>query len=145
MIIADERKTLKFSISGYQYPHAKPSTGKNYDYDANWLIVKVDYENGQLFSHEDPCMTTGELRAIHKQMDLILSGKITCFFSKNMEPYFRFAAARTNGNYVVQIALDILHDNRTWETWSAVETLDRNRFVQIRDEFRQLSITFPER
>ena len=85
----EENKHLEFHVLGYEFPEK----GKKGDtYDANWLVVQIDYSDDQLtFSEKDTCLLSFELQDLTESIDDVLVGKETGLLMTFMEPYLTFA------------------------------------------------------
>ena len=146
MTICDGKKQLSFTIADYQYPDAKRSTKKDYNYDANWLTVRVSVtQENEPLTDEDPCLMTDELIDMRRGMNAILAGKRSCAILETLEPYFRIAFAATAGGFVILMEYHVWEGRRHVVTWSAAEHMDRARFREIRDEIAALCEKYPER
>ena len=146
MTITDKRKQLSFTVLGYEYPLCKGSTAKNYNYDANWLTVKVNFKQADVeLENKDSCLTTGELKTLVEEMDHILEGSSTCYITENMEPYIKIGISVMEDHYVILFQHDLYDDKGDWSSWSGAEMMDRQRFAEIRDELAGFCEQYPER
>lgn len=44
MLISEKNKGIDFNVIGYEFPREKKSSKKEFNYDANWLSLKIYIE-----------------------------------------------------------------------------------------------------
>src|SRR5690349_305701 len=65
---------LKLTLVGYQFPNRVPDS--QYDYDANWLMVRLDAElDGRAWRAQDPCLTTWEVTRLANWLEQLHFGQ----------------------------------------------------------------------
>lgn len=47
MLISEKNKSIDFNVIGYEFPREKKSLKKEFNYDANWLSLKIHYQDGK--------------------------------------------------------------------------------------------------
>ena len=47
MLISEKNKGIDFNVIGYEFPREKKSSKKEFNYDANWLSLKIYYRDGK--------------------------------------------------------------------------------------------------
>ena len=93
MIIRNGSKSLSFSIEEYQYPREK-SHGDDYNYDANWLDVVIEYSDENENKHyRDACLLTYELAGCVEDIRKIILGEEMLYISDFMEPYLKITVS----------------------------------------------------
>ena len=50
MLISEKNKSIDFNVIGYEFPREKKSLKKEFNYDANWLSLKIHYQDGKRIS-----------------------------------------------------------------------------------------------
>lgn len=62
MLISEKNKSIDFNVIGYEFPREKKSLKKEFNYDANWLSLKIHYQDGKKEkTYITPCLLTYEL------------------------------------------------------------------------------------
>lgn len=122
MTITDGVKKLSFEVLEYQTPGCKRSTKNNYNYDANWLMIQIVYEQEtQILKDNDACVLTHELKRLHNEMNKMLEGTSSCAIIELMEPYVKFALASDGETFVFILQHNMCKDNKKWTTWSLLK------------------------
>lgn len=67
MLISEKNKGIDFNVIGYEFPREKKSSKKEFNYDANWLSLKIYYRDGKKEkTYITPCLLTYELSELIK-------------------------------------------------------------------------------
>ena len=65
MKVVDTNTSIQFDVLGYQFPHCEKSKPNDYNYDANWLTVKLIHTTSEGSSeYTDSCLLTYELNEV---------------------------------------------------------------------------------
>lgn len=146
MRIEDKNKTKEFGVIGYQFPNAGRSKPNNPDYDANWLTVQVGYAEDETTAvFRDSCVLTWELKEMADALSEILDGRETAYISDFMEPYLKFAVARTGDSFTFTIDFVCDVSDGEWKKICAAQLLDRRQLSAVRDEVKEYLIAYPAR
>lgn len=71
MRLQEDNRRVDFSVIDYQFP--KMDKGKYDEYDANWLIIQVDCNDGEA-TFEDSCVLSFELAEFAERLEDLLEG-----------------------------------------------------------------------
>ena len=145
MKIRNGSKSLSFTIEEYQYPSEK-SHGDDYNYDANWLNVVIEYSDETGIKHyRDACLLTYELENCTEKIHKIISGEEMLYFSDFMEPYLKLAVSRAGDRIVFGIEFVYDTADGIWKSHKVSEVVSQARAQEMLDEMKSLSSRFPER
>ena len=146
MKIQEENKAITFSILNYQFPYEKFSKPNDINYDANWLVIKVDYEeDGELKVFEDPCILTWELQELADQIFALLSGQSDEYISEYIEPCIEFSIIREDEKYRFNIQFVTCASNEKWETVNVTQLLSSDELSILAKEVKKYAKLFPEK
>ena len=103
MKIVEENNSIRFDVLGYQFPKCMNSKPNDYNYDANWLTIKVTYTTSEgTNEYTDSCLLTYELNEVVTGIDNLIGSRQSGYISDFMEPYLKIAIAKSGENYVFQ-------------------------------------------
>ena len=145
MIIHNANESLSFSIEGYEYP-AKKSVDEHFDYDCNWLNVKVIYTNLQeREEYIDPCLLTTELEECIEELSNVAAGNECLYISEFLEPYLKIVAARVGGAFF--LGLEYIYDTTDgiWKRHKAAEVVSGESLREVIEELKAMFSSFPQR
>ena len=146
MKIQEENKAITFSVLNYQFPYERFSKPNDINYDANWLIIKVNYEeNGELKIFEDPCILTWELQELADQISALLSGRKNEYISEYMEPYIEFSIVKEDDKYRFKIQFVTYASSEEWHIIDAIQLLSADELSMFGKEIREYAKLFPEK
>lgn len=146
MKIRSEKEEIDFSVVDYQFPEAEKSKPNDFDYDANWLKIRVTHtKDGKTEPFEDSCVLTYELEELADAVADLLSGKKNSYISEFMEPYLRFAIAEAEGRYMVQIQFVSYADKDRWDTVGAAQLFSAEMLADAERELRGYLRAYPKR
>lgn len=139
----EENKHLEFHVLGYEFPEK----GKKGDtYDANWLVVQIDYQDDQLtFSEKDTCLLSFELQDLTESIDDVLVGKETGLLMTFMEPYLTFAITQVGEVYAVQIRFVYDTSDGLWKDVYISQGMTLDELTNMNNGFKDLYKTYPYR
>ena len=139
----EENKHLEFHVLGYEFPEK----GKKGDtYDANWLVVQIDYQDDQLtFSEKDTCLLSFELQDLTESIDDVLVGKETGLLMTFMEPYLTFAITQVGEVYAVQIRFVYDTSDGLWKDVYISQEMTLDELTNMNNGFKDLYKTYPYR
>ena len=139
----DENTHLEFHVLGYEFPEK----GKKDDaYDANWLVVQIDYSDDQLtFSEKDTCLLSFELQDLTESIDDVLVGKETGLLMAFMEPYLTFAITQVGEVYAVQIRFVYDTSDGLWKDVYISQGMTLDELTNMNNGFKDLYKTYPYR
>lgn len=140
VIFREENKKLEFDIAGYAYPLQNNSDC----FDANWLTVKIKYEDDDISEqYTDNCLLTNELETLLAEIKNILDGKESGTISDFMEPYLKFSLARVGTLYVLQIRF--VYSAEDWKEVYVTQALAETEMCAVYEELNLLIKRFPYR
>lgn len=143
MKISNEDKTLDVSISGYEFPGEK-SDNEEYNYDANWLIVRVAYKDGaEEHIYQDSCLMTDELKELANELEAVLDRKEMLYISDFMEPYLRIAIVPTESSFIVAIQFVYDTTDGIWKSHKVSQALTPEQASSLLAELRELKQRYP--
>lgn len=146
MKIVDGITSIQFDVLGYQFPQSKKSKPNDYNYDANWLTIKVTQVTPESTNeYTDSCLLTYELNEVVSGIDNLIQSKQSGYISDFMEPYLKIAIAKSNNDFVFQLHFVCDTTGGEWKTVSAVETLSTQQLIDIKNEFINISVAYPDR
>ena len=147
MKIQESNRAITIGIVNYEFPNAEPSKSDKVNFDANWLTLKVDYEEkDQIQSFLNPCMLTWELKELADSVSNILSGRWAKYVSNYVEPYIKIIISKEIEKYHFEIlyARDTDSDDR-WEVRDVAQLLSKEELSEIEKELLKYIEVFPER
>ena len=145
MILRHDNKSIEFTIDGYQSPKRK-SSKKEFDYEANWLICRVIYSDGDnTETFTDPCLLTDELAELAEEIPKVIDGSETCYISDFMEPFLKFAATRVEDRIVIIFYFAYAADGGPWKVRKISALLSPEDAAEIAGELKELVNRYPER
>ena len=141
--VTEENKHLEFHVLGYEFPEK----GKKGDtYDANWLVVQIDYSDDQLtFSEKDTCLLSFELQDLTESIDDVLVGKETGLLMTFMEPNLTFAITQVGEVYAVQIRFVYDTSDGLWKDVYISQGMTLDELTNMNNGFKDLYKTYPYR
>ena len=87
MLISEKNKGIDFNVIGYEFPREKKSSKKEFNYDANWLSLKIYYRDGKKEkTYITPCLLTYELSELINVFQKIINGEQNSYISYFIEP-----------------------------------------------------------
>lgn len=87
MLISEKNKSIDFNVIGYEFPREKKSLKKEFNYDANWLSLKIHYQDGKKEkTYITPCLLTYELSELINVFQKIINGEQNSYISYFIEP-----------------------------------------------------------
>ncbi len=147
MIIQHDNRKMILSVDGYEFPeHERNDKNNEFDYDANWLNVKITYidENGEQV-YTDSCLMTSELSELIDCIKKIISGKELLYISDFMEPYLKIAIAQADDKILVGIEYVYDTNDGVWKSHKISEAVTVEKAIQIADELQKYYEKFPLR
>ena len=139
----EENKHLEFHVLGYEFPEKDK---KGDIYDANWLVVQIDYSDDQLtFSEKDTCLLSFELQDLTESIDDVLVGKETGLLMTFMEPYLTFAITQVGEVYAVQIRFVYDTSDGLWKDVYISQGMTLDELTNMKYGFKDLYKTYPYR
>lgn len=146
MKIVEENNSIQFDVLGYQFPKCEKSKPNDYNYDANWLTIKVTYTtSGGTNEYTDSCLLTYELNEVVTGINNLIGLKQSGYISDFIEPYLKIAIAKSDENFVFQLHYIYDTSGGDWKTISAVETLSTQQLIEIKEKFVSILVAFPDR
>ena len=145
MEIYKNGETVSIRVIDYQYPE-RSGKGKDYDYDANWLVIEVAYtDESGTYTYYDPCLQTYELVELRDGLEKVISGKEPVFISDFMEPYLKVVFEKIDE--VITAAVTFTYDtsDRTWKTYKLATNLTGHQVNILMDEMNKMIKQFPEK
>ena len=86
MLISEKNKGIDFNVIGYEFPREKKSSKKEFNYDANWLSLKIYYRDGKKEkTYITPCLLTYELSELINVFQKIINGEQNSYISYFIE------------------------------------------------------------
>lgn len=140
------KKSLTLSVVNYEFPE-RTGKGEEYDYDANWLVLRAEYREGRsLRSFENSCVLTYELQDLAAGLKLLAGGVQECYESSFTEPYFEVAAELMGiSHYMVYASFAMLVAEDQWENFSVECVLDDTALKALAEEIDAECRAFPEK
>ena len=100
IIFEEGTKRLVFSITGYQFPLETVTN----EYDANWLMVQVDYSDASVENtYIEPCILSFELESLVNDIRSIIQGKETGMITDFLEPNLKLLITKVGELYAIQV------------------------------------------
>ena len=147
MKLQDGNKTIELSVLGYQFPDEPPSKPNVPNHDANWLTIQVTYrEDGREESYQDSCLLTWELSQLTNAMAAAIDGRITSYISDILEPYLKFALAKAEDRFTVQMQYsDCDPKGENWKVLSVTQLVSREQLSVFCEELKKVLSIYPAR
>ena len=145
MTVQNNTRRLSFVIESYQYPHLR-SSGRDYDYDANWLDVSIQYSDEEgTYQYLNPCLLTYELESLVDDIADVVSGEESLYISDFMEPYLKISAMRVDNT--IMLGLGYVYDTTDgiWKEHKLAEQISFEQANRILDELKSFIERFPNR
>lgn len=146
MTFSNDTRTLRIDVVGYEFPD-RSGGGEEYDYDANWLILRGLYrdETGER-SFENSCLLTTELQMLSAGLKLLLSGVQEIYQSDFNDPYFEVTAEPFGlGRYLLYASFSMLVSEERWQNFGVECFLTQEEMKALTEEIDALARAFPER
>ena len=145
MLISDKNKSIDFNIINYEFQREK-SSEKGFNYDANWLIVKVAFSDKNTNkTYTDQCLLTYELSELVNALQQIINGSENSYISDFMEPYLSICITKVD-KFII-FALSFVYDTID-EDWPTIEVTAKWTKEEAKDKLKELKdmeLKFPER
>lgn len=148
MLILGKNKSINFNITGYEFPHAKPSTTKAYNHDANWLCIEVVYcddNTNTNNTYKDTCLLTYELSDLVNALQQIINGSEDIYISDFMEPYLSVCITKID-EYIIFV-FSFVYDTLDGK-WSKIAVSAKWTIEEAKEkvkELKDMELKFPER
>ncbi len=142
MRLQDDNRTVDFSVIDYQFP--KMDKGKYDEYDANWLTIQVDCNDGEA-TFEDSCVLSFELAEFAERIEDLLEGREDFCQSDFMEPYLKFTVEKIGNRFEFQMEFVCDVENGEAGVLTVTEMCDEDRLREIADELADIIAGFPKR
>lgn len=142
MRLQEDSRTIDFTVIDYQFPEIEK--GKYDEYDANWLTVQVDYNEGEA-TFEDSCVLSFELAGFAERLEDLLEGREDSCQSDFMEPYLKFTVEKKGSRFEFQ--MEFVCDVECGEAGvlTITEICDEDRLREIREGLEEIILGFPKR
>lgn len=145
MEISKNGKTISIRVLDYQYPE-RSGKGKDYDYDANWLVIEVAYtDESGTHIYYDPCLLTYELVELSDGLEKVISGKEPVFISDFMEPYLKVVFERIDGRITAAVTVTYDTSGHSWKTHKLAANLTAHQVTNLTDDIHKMINLFPEK
>lgn len=142
IIFEEGTKRLVFSITGYQFPFETVTN----EYDANWLMVQVDYSDaGVENTYIEPCLLSFELESLVNEIRGIIQGKETGMITDFLEPNLKLLITKVGELYAVQIRFVYEMSCSGWKEVYVCQGLDKHGLQDLYNSFKALSTEYPVR
>ncbi len=142
MRLQEDSRTIDFTVIDYQFPEIEK--GKYDEYDANWLTVQVDYNEGEA-TFEDSCGLSFELAEFAERLTDVIEGREDFCQSDFMEPYLKFTVEKIGSRFEFQMEFICDVENGEAGVLSVTEICDEDRLREILDETVEMVSMFPKR
>lgn len=127
-----------FEVLNYEFKDYTPLE-EDYDYDAQWLVIKLDI-NGKEFI--GPYIMTFELIELITGLSRIYNKKTNSYKTLFEEPYFNIKVNRVENNVSIEITMIDFETNQKYTTKKDI-TLDE--LEKIISSLEEISLKYPER
>ena len=145
MIFIGNSNQIDFNITGYQYP-SEVSSVDEYNYDANWLVCKIDYMDEKTKeSYRDPALLTYELEELYNALSMILDGEDDSYISDFMEPYVKISIARNEKMVIFTFHFIYDTSGEEWMTRKVTSLLSKEEAICVLKELEGMVETYPPR
>lgn len=142
IVFEEGTKRLVFSITGYQFPL---KSGIN-DYDANWLMVQIDYSNANTENtYIEPCLLSDELESLANDIGGIIQGKETGMITDFLEPNLKLLITKVGELYAIQVRFVYEMSDSGWKEIYVCQGLDKHGLQNLYNSFKALSSEYPVR
>ena len=146
MKFVNENRSLTIDVVGYEFPD-RSGGGEEYDYDANWLILRGVYNDGTVeSSFENSCVLTCELQALSAGLKLLSSGIQEIYQSEFNDPYFELTAEPIGLNrYLVYASFAMLVAEDKWKNFGVECFLSEEEMKALIEDIDSMNRAFPEK
>lgn len=146
MKFVNENRSLTIDVVGYEFPD-RVGGGEEYDYDANWLILRGVYSDGQVeSSFENSCILTCELQALSAGLKLMSAGVQDMYQSEFNDPYFEVTAELIGLNrYLVYASFAMLVAPDKWKNFGVECFLSEEDLKALIADIDSMNRAFPEK
>lgn len=128
--LSDGERSISVRILGYEQPDALYSKEDSFSFDANRLLLYVEFSLGDYSEGEtDAALLTDELSELYSALFSILRSEETCYRSRFIEPSLSVEAEALPEGY--RVKLNFRHYDRAadlFSVWEVGSLLDRDRF-----------------
>ena len=145
MLISDKNKSIDFNIISYEFSREKSSV-KGFNYDANWLIVKVVFfDKNTNKTYTDKCLLTYELSELVNALQQIINGSENSYISDFIEPYLSVRITKVDEFITFALSFVISTIDEDWPTIevTAKWTIEEAKYKL--KELKDMELKFPER
>ena len=139
--------SLDFDVVGYEFEEnksAKDEDTKDFDWDANWLTIKIIYDKGG-FKQEcsSSCVLTMELKDFVLDLEKLNNGEIDSCELNAFEPYLKMSAKKDKG--CVEFHIEYIFGRSRQEKLAFTSNLSNTEFDYILKEMKELSAKYKVR
>ena len=139
-------RSLTIDVVGYEFPD-RVGGGEEYDYDANWLILRGTYCDGKTESiFENSCVLTCELQALAAGLKLMSAGVQDMYQSEFNDPYFEVTAELIGLNrYLIYASFSMLVAEDKWKNFGVECFLTDEELKVLIADIDKANRDFPEK
>ena len=139
-------RSLAIDVVGYEFPD-RVGSGEEYDYDANWLILRGTYSDGKVERiFENSCVLTRELQALAAGLKLMSSGVRDMYQSEFNDPYFEVTAELIGLNrYLIYASFSMLVAEDEWKNFGVECFLSDEELKALIADIDSANRAFPEK
>lgn len=153
MLLSWGHRSIELRPVGYQFPDY-PNAGGEWDWDANWLMIRGEVQDGDVTWHfVDPCLTTRDAREVLEWMMAVADGRPPSRHLAFLEPNLQFEVMSWTER---EIALAVFFAQESSPPGSVGETrfgeghrvpiwLDPDSLRRAADQWRDEIAAYPER
>ena len=145
MILKNNNERIEFEIESYQFSD-EASTEDEYNYDANWLVCRITYTDGEVYeAYSAPALLTEELNELYDGFAIIVDGNEESFISSFMEPNIRISIARKEEKIAFGFSFSYDTSDEIWKTIQITSLLSKEEAKLLLDDIKRMKETYPVR
>lgn len=141
ILLEKNNQTVYFDILGYEFKEYTPLED-DYDYDAQWLIIKLIFEGNIQKEFIGPYIMTFELIELITSLSRLYNNMTNKIQTKFEEPYFSIIATKVENKINFEIKMIDFETNKKYQIKKDI-TLDE--LENIISNLEVLSLKYPER
>ncbi len=136
--------SLDFEIVGYEFENISTKELEKFNWDANWLVVKIVYDIDD-YKQEfySSCLLTTELLKFTLDLKKLKNNEINYCELDTLEPNLKINAKKDESNYIFSI--EFIYNKSTGDKLKFIANLSKNELNYVYEEMEKLSNRFKVR
>ena len=136
--------SLDFEIVGYEFENISTKELEKFNWDANWLVVKIVYDIDD-YKQEfySSCLLTTELLKFTLDLKKLKNNEINYCELDTLEPNLKINAKKDESNYIFSI--EFIYNKSTGDKLKFIANLSKNELNYDYEEMEKLSNRFKVR